>query len=1544
MNNTNTLLTAASRSIIIAITALLLACGGSSSSSDPVDNGGGTGSNKISGVSDSDGSSNQITENATSGAEVGITAKASDADSGDTVTYSLSNNAGGRFSISASSGVVTVDDGASLDYETATAHNIEVKATSSDGTSATKALTITVLDADEYDIDSIADTDTGADEVSESANNGTEVGIDVSATDADGSDSVSYSLSNDADGRFQVDQDSGVVSVADSSKLNYENRSAHVIEVIATSDDSSAVSKDFTIRVIDDKNEVNEHDVSAPEDVNTDNNQVNENASVGTEVGITAYATDDDGDAVRYSLARSASGRFTIDSISGVVTTAGALDYEADEKHEITITASSDDGSVASADFTITVNDVEEQSETISGVAVDGYLEKANVCLDKDGDQQCTNADSDVVATDAYGKYSLNVDAGDADLYPVLVQIIKGTTIDSDNPKVTVDQDSVMNAPAGKPELVSPLTTLVQGKIASNSGMDVEAAESLVLDDLGLESDSDVSLFDDYVAQKEASDVDAETQAEYDFVHSVAQVVAQAIADNIEDVSNKANVSTSTNSDQFDEVVQIVVTEVAEDLSLVAEAVDEAIENAGEGEVNIDTVYNGIDEELAVDADADELEEEIALLEHEAEAQSGTSVADFMAASFYQINSYSQTLWENGNESTCYVYQYSDIVIDWNIFYALDYIYDGATSSFVYADDESAGEPHYVLEDGQWLYQAEEPLELLAENDDGSIRLLVKEGEINVGGEVLDVSGQKLLTFVADDNWAEVMGGYDDTVTFGAGSEILSIYDETLNDAYWLEADSGCHSDVDDDLTANCSLVVEQYGDFYAKQLDDLFGDSITFRSSSLGRFDLQFTGELNDADISSSTGEVHFYDESEGDLIATADWRIVELAGETSLKFKVPSALLNGDYDADAPYYLVTRFDGALHYVEHNPAGYIEENSEVFFNRVAVNDILDVFNSVNAITNACSLEDYYDDGGDDGGNGDGDGDNSGSDLVSSSDNGYKSDALISPNGGEEWVWFSEEAVTWNTSYFSNKVYLYLIADDNTDIFDPSASASDIVDAINTSNVDFIGSYVDNTGSYTLDPVSTNSSGDGYAVLIIDGEDNSIFDVSDAGFSITGVDLVTSSEDGYKSNALTSPNGGEEWVWFSEEIETIEWNSAAFNSYVYLYLVAVYDHDIFDSSTSVGEITAIINSSTTHFIDKTASANGSYSVYPEMFNSTGDDFAILIVDRDDNSVFDISDGSFSITNGDDNSGNSDHDYQTWQPSDFAGQTIYLVYTDYDYVNGAWQDVGNVISTVSFATSYETTDEYGDDSYIGSYSLANGAVDSVETDNSITGQWIIHGSGILELDDLPSNDLYIAKLEVEGTVQMVDGDHDNIYNEADTEVEYFLTNKSEATTQCGNNCYNSLDEAGSDLSDNYERWSTDEISGKSFYVVLEDDDGYYQYHAEFDATHLYWWYGFTKEGDHDHSAAWSLADDGVLDFVDVDDGGVFVIGKIATDNDGAINVRFVDNRDQLQNQYTSNEYFFTDLDAAESYCSSKQGGGDCLVHDGDGDDGSDQNSN
>ena len=80
--------------------------------------------------------SNTVAENAATGTLVGITALGTDADVGATVTYSLTDDAGGRFAINATTGVVTVADGSLLNYEADASHAITVLATSSDGSSA----------------------------------------------------------------------------------------------------------------------------------------------------------------------------------------------------------------------------------------------------------------------------------------------------------------------------------------------------------------------------------------------------------------------------------------------------------------------------------------------------------------------------------------------------------------------------------------------------------------------------------------------------------------------------------------------------------------------------------------------------------------------------------------------------------------------------------------------------------------------------------------------------------------------------------------------------------------------------------------------------------------------------------------------------------------------------------------------------------------------------------------------------------------------------------------------------------------------------------------------------------------------------------------------------------------------------------------------------------------------------------------------------------------------------------------------------------------
>jgi len=304
-------------------------------------------------IGDTNGAADSVGENATAGTAVGITAFADDPDGTDTVSYSLDDDAAGRFAINAATGVVTVSG--ALDYETATSHAITVRATSTDGSFSTRTFTIGVNDVDEFDIGPINDTDVAGETVSENAAAGTAVGITALADDADGSDTVSYSLDDDAGGRFTINAATGVVTVT--GGLDYESATSHAITVRATSTDGSFATRTFTIAVTD----VDEFDVGPISDSDAAAESVAENAAAGSTVGITALADDADGsDSVSYSLDDDAGGRFTIDAATGVVTVSGTPDYEIATSHSIAVRATSTDGSFSTQLFTIGVTDVDE--------------------------------------------------------------------------------------------------------------------------------------------------------------------------------------------------------------------------------------------------------------------------------------------------------------------------------------------------------------------------------------------------------------------------------------------------------------------------------------------------------------------------------------------------------------------------------------------------------------------------------------------------------------------------------------------------------------------------------------------------------------------------------------------------------------------------------------------------------------------------------------------------------------------------------------------------------------------------------------------------------------------------------------------------------------------------------------------------------------------------------------------------------------------------------------------------------------------------------
>ncbi|RNC81702.1 MAG: hypothetical protein ED559_07920 [Phycisphaera sp.] len=303
------------------------------------------------GPSDISFTGGSVDENAAAGTPV-ASVSVTDVDEGDSHSFELTDNAGGRFEID-SDGNITVAEGAVLDHESAGAHEVTVRVTDSGGATYEESLTITVGDVNEGPSDI---SFTGG-SVDENAAAGTPV-ASVSVTDVDDGDSHSFELTDDAGGRFEIDSD-GNITVADGADLDHESADAHEVTVRVTDSSGATYEESVTITVGD----VNE----APSDISFTGGSVDENAAVGTQVASVSVADVDAGDSHSFELTDDAGGRFAIDS-DGTITVAdgAALDHESAGAHEVTVRVTDSGGATYEESLTITVGDVNEAPSDIS--------------------------------------------------------------------------------------------------------------------------------------------------------------------------------------------------------------------------------------------------------------------------------------------------------------------------------------------------------------------------------------------------------------------------------------------------------------------------------------------------------------------------------------------------------------------------------------------------------------------------------------------------------------------------------------------------------------------------------------------------------------------------------------------------------------------------------------------------------------------------------------------------------------------------------------------------------------------------------------------------------------------------------------------------------------------------------------------------------------------------------------------------------------------------------------------------------------------------
>ncbi|SHJ79148.1 Cadherin domain-containing protein [Rubritalea squalenifaciens DSM 18772] len=194
----------------------------------------------------------------------------------------------------------------------------------------------------------------------------------VTATDADAGDILSYAITaGNAGGEFAINGSTGEITTT--TALDYETAGQYVLTVEVTDAGLLSDTASITVNV----NDVNEAPVA-----NDVSGSVSEDAAVGSAVVAVTSSDVDAGDSASYAITSgNVGGAFSIDSTTGEITTAAALDYEVTTSYLLTVSVTDGGGLTDTALVDITVIDVADVVSTYSSDAelvVSGLLFSGN--------------------------------------------------------------------------------------------------------------------------------------------------------------------------------------------------------------------------------------------------------------------------------------------------------------------------------------------------------------------------------------------------------------------------------------------------------------------------------------------------------------------------------------------------------------------------------------------------------------------------------------------------------------------------------------------------------------------------------------------------------------------------------------------------------------------------------------------------------------------------------------------------------------------------------------------------------------------------------------------------------------------------------------------------------------------------------------------------------------------------------------------------------------------------------------------------------------
>lgn len=299
-------------------------------------------------------SNSSIDENAANGTTVGLLS-GTDPDSGETLTYQLLSDAGGRFTLLGNE--IVVANGLLLDYEQNKSHTISVRVQDEGGLYIDRSFTINVSDLGSETVSGNNEANT----IFAGSGNDTLSGMGGADTlnGGNGDDTLTGGLGADTINGGGGTNDRAIYSA---DWKDYIISKSGSILTISGPDGTDTVSNVETFTFANGTFSATEILNDTPTDLAISNATIDENSAGGTVIGILS-ATDVDsalGDAMTYSLVSDESNKFAVVDNKLILANGASLDSEAAASHTVVVRATDVHGAFTNLTVNVSVEDTNE--------------------------------------------------------------------------------------------------------------------------------------------------------------------------------------------------------------------------------------------------------------------------------------------------------------------------------------------------------------------------------------------------------------------------------------------------------------------------------------------------------------------------------------------------------------------------------------------------------------------------------------------------------------------------------------------------------------------------------------------------------------------------------------------------------------------------------------------------------------------------------------------------------------------------------------------------------------------------------------------------------------------------------------------------------------------------------------------------------------------------------------------------------------------------------------------------------------------------------